>query len=166
MGIHVPSQTNHSSALAIRTPDFFLDALLEPHKCSLSQRDCEHLVWGLFVRPVCRSHWKRKCWEVHLWASAVGPGKCCGFFIFFFPLSFAEVRDHTLGPSRAAPLFSPEGLLLLETLRAWTSYQLYQESFFPAKLVRALLSGNVGLKVLFSYFTDGLSEWFTRRVKD
>lgn len=78
--------------------------------------------------------------------------------VLFFPLNFAEVHDHTSGPSRAASLFSPEGLLLLETRRVWTSYQLYQESFFPAKLVRALLSGNVGLKVLFSYFTDGLSE--------
>lgn len=92
--------------------------------------------------------------------SGPGPGKCCGFIFFFFlpPLNFAERHSHTSGPSRAASLISPEGLLLLEIMRAWTSYQLYQESFFPAKLVRALLGGNLGLKLLFSYFTDGLNE--------
>lgn len=68
------------------------------------------------------------------------------------------MHTHAPGPSRAAPLISPEGLVLLEIMRAWTSYQLYQESFFPAKPVRALLSGNLGLKLLFSCFTDGLNE--------
>lgn len=154
-------EQNHSSVLAIEAPDFFLAAFPDPQEGSPEE------LWPAAlgaVWPVCRGCWKGKRREVHLWAR---PWQVLWIFFFFLPpLNFAETHSHTSGPSRAASLISPEGLLLLEIMRAWTSYQLYQESFFPAKLVRALLGGNLGLKLLFSYFTDGLNEWFTRRVKD
>lgn len=154
-------EENPSSVLAIKALDIFLDELPELHKCSMSQRGCD-LSGG--------------CWS-DLSAEATGPESIEGHVLarpwrvlrilsFFVPFNFAVVHGRTSGLPRAASLISPAGLLPLEIMRAWTSYQLYQESFFPAKPVRALLSGNFGLKLLFSYFTDGLNEWFTRRVKD
>lgn len=116
------------------------------------------LVWGLLVRPVCRDHWAWEHQGAREWVLQI--------LSFFVPFNFAVVHGHTSGLPRAASLISPAGLLPLEIMRAWTSYQLYQESFFPAKPVRALLSRNLGLKLLFSCFTDDLNEWFTRRVKD
>lgn len=156
-------EQNHSSVLAIEAPDFFLDAFPDP------QEGSPEGLWPAALGAVCLTCLQRLLEKKASRGAPLGQALASVVDLFFFflpPLNFAERHSHTSGPSRAASLISPEGLLLLEIMRAWTSYQLYQESFFPAKLVRALLGGNLGLKLLFSYFTDGLNEWFTRRVKD
>lgn len=146
-------EPNCGSDCATEAPGFSLDALPVSHGYSLSPGCCNQLFWGHMSDPSAEAAGEAS----GQWCTS-GPGPPLASAVDFFPLNCANMHTHAPGPSRAAPLISPEGLVLLEIMRAWTSYQLYQESFFPAKPVRALLSGNLGLKLLFSCFTDGLNE--------
>lgn len=103
--------------------------------------------------------------SIEICASGPGPDKCCGF-ILLFSLELCWNAQPYFRTFKGCFSNLSRRITAAGNMRAWTSHQLYQESFFPAKPVRGLLSGNLGLKLLFSYFTDGLNEWFTRRAKD
>lgn len=146
-------EPNCGSDCATEAPGFSLDALLCP-----MDAPCPRGAAISCSGATCQTHLQRLLEKQAASGAPLGQALPWQVLWIFFPLNCANMHTHAPGPSRAAPLISPEGLVLLEIMRARTSYQLYQESFFPAKPVRALLSGNLGLKLLFSCFTDGLNE--------
>lgn len=75
--------------------------------CCLSQKGCDCLFCQICLQTPLEKKASRSAPLGQALARAVD-------LFYFFPLNFAEMHSHTSGPSRAASLTCPEGLLLLE----------------------------------------------------